>query len=151
MKEFKLFGCERYPSLYFTYPWQPSYKRDAQVILIHSYLHSFSSHTSCLLTINFPRILFSFKMVILVNFKNALLTNFNPNSESGAPVPDLVRPTTMCDFQNDPPNPSFFAGAIVLDSLLQVWRDIIELTKSCLLGKMLSTPWTCVLVWSKRL
>lgn len=46
----------------------------------------------------------------------------------------------MCNCKNDPPFPPVFPEAIILDNLPQVKRDIVELSKSCLLGKMMYVP-----------
>ena len=39
-----------------------------------------------------------------------------------------------------PPSPSTFPEAIILDDLSQVKKDIDDLSKSCLVGKMLGAP-----------
>ena len=50
-----------------------------------------------------------------------------------------MNPSATLTPQNDPP-PPFFPEAIVLDSMPQVQKDIIELSKSCLFGKMSFAP-----------
>lgn len=110
-----------------------SYIRNALVISIYSQTHSFSHFHYCLLSL-FSASLFSFKMVIPSNFKDALLANPNPNFENGTFVPNSVTPSSSLPPQNDP-HPHSFPEATVLDSLPQ--KDIFELSRSCLLGKMI--------------
>lgn len=90
------------------------------------------------------------------NFKEALLENPKPknselesNSSSNVHVlnegssnglPTSLVPSVHAggDGSFDPPPPPTFPEVVILDNLPQVQLDIAELSKSCLIGKMLS-------------
>lgn len=74
------------------WPDKHSYVRNAKVIYLHTQTHSFSYFHSCLLVLKFPASWLSFKIVILISFKDALLENPNPNEVSGTTVPIIVTP-----------------------------------------------------------
>ena len=116
------------------------YKRDTQVMFSHIPNFFYSLFRNCLLILKVSVILLSFMMGSNSNFKDALLTKPNPNVELSASGSPLGNPPIDLTLQKDPPHPPTFPEAVVLDSLPQVQKDIVELSKSCLFGKMLSAP-----------
>lgn len=73
------------------------------MIFFHSQLHSSLSLCSCFLVLKFSAISFLLKMVSLVNYKDVILSNPNPNADKGTSVPRLVTPIVMSESQNDSP------------------------------------------------
>lgn len=82
----------------------------------------FSFPHSWLLVINFSASSFSFIMNTSSNSKNALLSNPNPNSDEGSPVPVLDSPPINGSTLNDPPHPQSFPKAVILDLCLRCRR-----------------------------
>ena len=86
-----------------------------------------------------------------MNFKNAVLSydslqvsevppleSVHLSGENSPPGRIPVVPSSVPGTQ-DPPEASF-PEAVIVDELSQVQRDIQELSKSCLIGKMLGEP-----------
>ena len=89
-------------------------------------------------------------LFIIISFKDAILSSSNllednsnlasENSEKNVCAPPLLPATNSVSLGcvNDPPSDAAFPE--VVDELSQVQKNIEELSKSCLLGKMLGEP-----------
>ena len=116
------------------------YKRGSPVISSYSHSLFFSSLQSSLLVFNSSESCLLFIMEKTGNFKNALLGNPNPSPINALPSSAHLNSSTDGCSQNDPPHPPSFPETVVLDSLPQVQKDMEELSKTCLFGKILSAP-----------
>nr|CCA65994.1 hypothetical protein [Beta vulgaris subsp. vulgaris] len=141
-------------------PYYPSikllYKRGGKVSYYNTPKSHFSFYSGKFITIILSTSSFKFIMSTPHSFKDMLVGNHNHNSENSE-TPLVVgqsdstkKYTSVVESKNPlnesplPPNnlhdPPVFPETCVLDDLPQVKKDICELSKSCLFGKMLSAP-----------
>ena len=91
-------------------------------------------------------------ITVVMSLKDAILSSGNllednsnlagGNSEKNVCAPPLLPASNSVSLGcvNDPPSDAAFPEVVVVDEFSQVQKDIEELSKSCLLGKMLGEP-----------